>query len=79
MQSRLGGLGLQSVALPEGRLRGHAFHYSVTETTLVPFAVAEKQSGSEGEAVYRHGRLTASYLHLYWPSSPEAAARLFLP
>ena len=79
MQPRLGGLGLQSVALPEGRLRGHAFHYSVTETTLVPFAVAEKQSGSEGEAVYRHGRLTASYLHLYWPSNPEAAARLFLP
>jgi cobyrinic acid a,c-diamide synthase len=79
MQSRLGGLGLQSVALPEGTLRGHTFHYSVTDTPLAPLAVAEKQSGSQGEAVYRSGRLTASYLHLYWPSNPEAAARLFLP
>jgi cobyrinic acid a,c-diamide synthase len=79
MQARLGGLGLQSVALPEGTLRGHTFHYSLTETTLAPLAMAEKQSGSQGEAVYRSGRLTASYLHLYWPSNPEAAAKLFLP
>lgn len=79
MQSRLGGLGLQSIALPEGTLRGHTFHYSMTDTALAPLAVAEKQSGSQGEAVYRNGRLTASYLHLYWRSNPEAAAQLFLP
>ena len=79
MQARLGGLGLQSVTLPEGTLRGHTFHYSLTETSLAPLAVGEKQSGSRGESVYRSGRLTASYLHLYWPSNPEAAARLFLP
>lgn len=79
MQAHLGGLGLQSVALPEGTLRGHTFHYSLTETPLTPLAMAEKQSGSQGEAVYRSGRLTASYLHFYWPSNPEAAARLFLP
>jgi cobyrinic acid a,c-diamide synthase len=78
MQSRLGGLGLQSVALPEGTLRGHTFHYSFSETPLAPLAVADKQSGSQGEAVYRRVRLTASYLHLYWPSNPEAAAKLFL-
>jgi cobyrinic acid a,c-diamide synthase len=79
MQAHLGGLGLQSVDLPEGTLRGHTFHYSLTETPLTPLAMAEKQSGSQGEAVYRSGRLTASYLHFYWPSNPEAAARLFLP
>jgi len=28
--------------------------------------------------VWRVGRLTASYLHLYFPSAPDAAARLFL-
>jgi len=78
MQSRLGGLGLQSVALPEGTLRGHTFHYSLSETPLAPLAVAERQSGSQGEAVYRRGGLTASYLHLYWPSNPDAAAKLFL-
>lgn len=79
MQPQLGGLGLQAITLPEGTLRGHTFHYSTTCTSLLPLAVAEKQSGSAGEAVYRIGRLTASYLHLYWPSNPEAAARLFLP
>jgi cobyrinic acid a,c-diamide synthase len=79
MQPRLGGLGLQYAALPEGTLRGHTFHYSTTQTSLTPLTVAQSQSGSPGEAVYRIGRLTASYLHLYWPSNPEAAARLFLP
>jgi cobyrinic acid a,c-diamide synthase len=79
MQKRLGGLGLQAAELPEGTLRGHTFHYSMTETPLPPLTRATKQSGSEGEAIYRMGRLTASYLHAYWPSNPEAAARLFLP
>lgn len=79
MQKRLGGLGLQAAELPEGLLRGHTFHYSKTETALPPLTKAIKQSGSEGEAIYRVGRLTASYLHAYWPSNPEAAARLFLP
>lgn len=79
MQKRLGGLGLQAAELPEGLLRGHTFHYSKTETALPPLTRAIKQSGSEGEAIYRVGRLTASYLHAYWPSNPEAAARLFLP
>jgi len=80
MQARLAGLGLQSVALPEGELRGHTFHYSCTETPLAPIAHGvPRRHGSTGEAVYRSGRLTASYLHLYFPSNPQAAARLFLP
>jgi cobyrinic acid a,c-diamide synthase len=78
MQSQLGGLGLQQAELPEGALRGHTFHYSATTTELAPLVQATRQSGSAGEAVYRLGRLTASYLHAYWPSNPEAAARLFL-
>jgi cobyrinic acid a,c-diamide synthase len=79
MQSRLGGLGMQALELPEGTLRGHTFHYSTTQTSLVPLTLATKQSGSAGEAVYRSGRLSASYVHAYLPSNPEAAASLFLP
>ncbi len=80
MQARLSGLGLQSVVLPEGELRGHTFHYSRTETSLEPIAFGVPcRHGSTGEAVYRSGRLTASYLHLYFPSNPQAAAGLFLP
>ncbi len=78
MQPRLTALGLQVVALPEGELRGHTFHYSRSETALAPLARATTPDGREGEAIYREARLTASYVHFYFPSNPQAAARLFL-
>ncbi len=78
MQQRLAALGLQEVALPEGTLRGHTFHYSKSDTRLTPLARAATPDGRAGEAVYRRARLTASYVHFYFPSNPEAAARLFL-
>lgn len=79
MQKRLAALGLQAVDLPEGRLRGHTFHFSRIESALAPLATAENPNGGAGEAVYRQGRLTASYVHFYFPSNPAAAAGLFLP
>ncbi len=79
MQKKLAGLGLLTAVLPEGRLMGHTFHYSMAETTLEPVALAAKTHGRGGEAIYRHRRLTATYMHFYFPSNPEAAARLFLP
>lgn len=79
MQKRLAGLGLLSVDLPEGRLSGHTFHYSTTTTPLTPIAYATKLNGNGVEPIYRHKRLTASYMHLYFPSNPQASARLFLP
>lgn len=78
MQKRLAGLGLQEVDLPEGRLRGHTFHYSKSDTPLAPLCTSVHPAGRAGEAVYRRERLTASYMHLYFPSNPQAAARLFL-
>ena len=78
MQKKLTALGLQEVELPEGTLRGHTFHYSRTETPLPALAQASRPDGRQGEAVYRRQRLTASYMHLYFPSNPQAAARLFL-
>jgi cobyrinic acid a,c-diamide synthase len=79
MQKKLAALGMQEVALDGGTpMRGHTFHYSKSETPLAPFARATKKLGaSEGEPVYRLQRLTASYLHLYFPSNPAAVARLF--
>ena len=80
LQSKLAGLGMQAVELPEGELRGHTFHHSRLETPLEPLAHGRRQrDGRSGEAVYRAGRLTASYLHLYFAGNPAAAARLFLP
>ncbi|MDD5248730.1 MAG: cobyrinate a,c-diamide synthase [Rhodocyclaceae bacterium] len=79
MQPRLAALGLQQAALPEGRLRGHTFHFSRSETPLAPLVRAVTPDGHAGEAVYRRARLTASYVHFYFPSAPAAAAQLFLP
>ena len=79
MQRKLAGLGMQHVARPEGSLRGHTFHYSLAQTPADVVARAQRPDGRAGEAVYRRLRLTASYLHLYFPSDPVAAARLFLP
>ena len=79
MQKKLAALGMQDVELPEGRLRGHTFHYSLAQTPLAILVRSRRANGSPGEAVYRRQRLTASYLHLYFPSDPVAAARLFLP
>lgn len=79
MQARLAGLGSQGVTTAHGRLRGHTFHYSKLESTLVPAAHTLKHpSGDAGEAIYRVGSLTASYFHAYFPSCPAAVAELFL-
>ncbi len=80
LHTRLAGLGLQSVDLGHGELRGHTFHYSSLETPLTPAARAHRAgSAAPGEAVYRHGSIVASYLHAYFPSNPVATARLFRP
>jgi cobyrinic acid a,c-diamide synthase len=77
MQPRLAALGTQFVDLPEGTVAGHTFHYSKSETPLVPLCRARTADGQEGEAVYRRQRLTASYVHFYFPSAPETSAALF--
>lgn len=81
MQRRLAAIGHQAVSLPEGELRGHTFHYSKTESRLAPLSYARSpheaaSTSARGEAVYRKGTLTASYVHFYFPSNPLAIAAL---
>ena len=80
MQIRLVNLGLHGAVLPEGELKGHTFHHSTmtTDTASVTHSRSSRHHGS-GEPVYRQRRLTASYLHWYFPSNPTATAGLFLP
>lgn len=80
LQQRLAALGPQQLALAEGTLRGHTFHYSTCDTTLQPAArtTSPGQPGT-GEALYRQGSLAASYFHAWFPSSPAAVAPLFQP
>ncbi len=80
LQPRLAALGLQGVDLPEGEMRGHTFHYAQAWVDALPLAHAfNPNRGPSQEAVYRDRRLTASFVHFYFPSNPLAALRLFLP
>nr|WP_203546752.1 cobyrinate a,c-diamide synthase [Dyella caseinilytica] len=80
VQPRLAALGLQGVDLPEGTLRGHTFHYAHASIETQPLAHAVNPNKGPGqEAVYRDRRLTASFVHFYFPSNPLAALHLFLP
>jgi cobyrinic acid a,c-diamide synthase len=81
MQSRLGGLGMQQLALDAGLLRGHTFHYTRLETAM-PVLTRSSRPGAavqadRGEALYQHGSVRASYFHAWFPSCPSAVAALF--
>ena len=90
MHSRLQGLGPQALAIAGHAdlppLRGHTFHYSTLQTELPEMARTTSprphSRSKAGEAVYQtgpHGNVWASYFHPWFASSPQAAARLFLP
>lgn len=80
MQKRLAALALQAVTLPEGTLRGHTFHHSLLDSSEEPLARGICPNDKPvAEAVFRRGRLTASYIHFYLPSAPDAAAALLRP
>ncbi|ROS04896.1 cobyrinic acid a,c-diamide synthase [Sinobacterium caligoides] len=78
MRGRSGCQGMQSAVLPEGEVRAHAHHRSRSENTPAPMSYGRRQRHpAPGEAVYRSKGLTASYLHLFFASNPQAIAALF--
>ena len=83
LQKRLAALGPQQLETTGGVLRGHAFHYSTCATDLPVLARTQAAPGrklrGEGEALFRHGPVQASYFHAWFASHPAAAARLFSP
>lgn len=76
-------LGYQQFELYDGVIRGHTFHYSQAqvEAEVISRARHPYSDGADnsGEPMYRQGNLTASYVHLYFPSQPSAAVKFFLP
>lgn len=78
MRGKRGCQGMQSLPLPEGEIRGHAHHRSRSAETPEPITHGKRQRHpAPGEAIYQVGSLTASYLHMYFPSNPVAIAKLF--
>ncbi len=80
LTGRLVNLGMHSLILAEGEVRGHTFHHARIETTLQPAQLTQPQRRQgEPESVFRAGRLFASFMHLYFASNPAAIAQLFKP
>ena len=79
MRGKRGCQGMQTAVLPEGDVRAHAHHRSRCETALVPISHGKRQRHpAPGESIYRERNLTASYLHLFFPSNPYAIAAVLL-
>jgi len=80
MRERGGCQGMQTAPLPEGDVRAHAHHRSKSVATLPAIAHGRRKNHpAPGEAIVRKNGLTATYLHLYFPSNPMAVAKLFDP
>lgn len=78
MRGKRGCQGMQAAMLPEGEIRAHAHHRSRSHNTPSPIAYGKRQRHpAPGESIYRQAGLTASYLHLFFPSNPEAVAKIF--
>ena len=78
MRGKRGCQGMQTAVLPEGDIRAHAHHRSRSGDTPEPLAHGRRQHHpAPGEAIFRVGGLTASYLHLFFPSNPDAVAQIF--
>lgn len=80
MRDRGGCQGMQYAPMPEGELRAHAHHRTRCENTAEPIGHGRRtRHPAPGEPIYRQGGITASYLHLYFPSNPAAIAELLTP
>lgn len=79
MRGKRGCQGMQTAVIPQGEIRGHAHHRSRSANTPVPVGYGRRQRHpAPGEAIYQQKGLTASYLHLFFPSNLDATAKLFL-
>ena len=79
MRGKRGCQGMQTAQLIEGNVQAHAHHRSRCETPLQPVSYGKRQRHwAPGESIYRQRNLTASYLHLFFPSNQKAMCKLFL-
>ncbi|KKL73818.1 hypothetical protein LCGC14_2071090 [marine sediment metagenome] len=80
LQKRLTALGLQEVTSNNLSVRGHTYHHSLLETDAIASTFGLCPNGKTvSEALYQQKRLTASYIHFYFPSNPTLIANWFRP
>ena len=77
MTSRPQGLGLQALRWGGRVIRGHTFHYAEVSVAWSPVARSRRHpDGAPGEWVWWRRGLWTSFMHLYFPSAPEAVAAI---
>ena len=76
IKDKLQGLGTQHLEIESNIIGTHTFHYGVFDTPIKPTYTAKSKFGN-GEAVYHHRSITASFLHFYFPSNPQLTAQFF--
>ena len=79
MSGKRGCQGMQKAILPEGEIHGHAHHRSRAIMEIQAMGYGQRQRHpAPGEPIYRDKKLTASYLHLFFPSNPNLIADLLM-
>ena len=80
VHTRLQSLGWQKLETQDGEVLAHTFHYSssLQETPDIEYRTATTKLGKIGEKIYQLNNVTASYLHWYFPSNPDAACALLM-
>lgn len=76
IKDNLQGLGTQHLSVDDSTIGAHTFHYGQFDTPIKPSFIAKSKFG-EGEAVYHHKSMTASFLHFYFPSNLRLTAQFF--
>lgn len=82
IESRLQAIGTQHANFSddtnnvEANIGAHTFHYGKFDTPLAAEFQATSKYGA-GEKIYRHGSITATFLHFYFASNPIFVAKLF--
>ena len=77
MQKKLASLGYrtdESAVGAKNQLRGHEFHHSVKSPKESESPAFTLTRGDQGES---YKKLTASYVHWYFPSNPQKIGRIF--
>lgn len=76
IKEELQSLGTQYLNVDGSTIGAHTFHYGQFDTPIKPTVTAKSKFG-EGEAVYHHKSITASFLHFYFPSNHQLTVQFF--
>jgi cobyrinic acid a,c-diamide synthase len=79
MQKKLAGLGMIAVELPEGRIAGHTFHYSRSETPLPPCAARRGATAAKAKPCIASGALPPATCISTFPRIRGRRRRCFWP